>query len=292
MDKLDLSLDPTEIERELSVSKVWESKDWEEFLPHPIELRRAWLDSRREYRYYYSYTYERLGAEGHPAFINAAKNDDADWAPFNCRVPKPIPLYSALRCVYQCFVYGAQGIVHDRGWLSGNIALCLVPRAKKEECYYPNQLGIKLALRMAIRGVGLLLEFGAFQDGISYDANLLDRTDAVKRVKHTATTHRGGGKFRGGIAPVEVNPYVDPQWTFNSCEVDPSIWDADYIILVDDIYTPGNPIDPDCLEMIVNAHPDLKSGRVSKEELRQRIVLYTLARTRNRHMYTEGDELI
>lgn len=256
---------------EINVHEILSCWDWEDFLPArdpELQLRKVhWIKSRA--RCFYSYLYLRLGDEGHPAFINAAKNDKAQSV-FSYNVRTPIPLASALRCVYECFMYSLPRIAKDRKWTTGTVAVCIVPRAKREEHYHSNQLGIKFALQMAIKDLANTSSGLVFRDA----------TDAIKRVKNVVTTHGEFGNFVASPT-VEVYDIDDPDFMRKSCRVDCSLWQSDYVLLVDDIYTAGNPIDSQCLALILEANPKWQTGIASYSDAKWRMALYVLGVTDN-----------
>lgn len=250
--------------REIDVRGIFLCSDWRDFLPASdpelqlwkVHWRKSWV------RYFYSYLYLRLGDEGHPAFINAAKNDRAQNV-FSYNVPAPIPLVSALRCVNECFRYSLPKIAVKES-MSYPIGVCIVPRAKRDEHYYPNQLGIKRMLQLAIRQI----------------AGFVDLTNAIERVSNVPTTHGEHGAYKT-LPRIEV-PASEPDFMSKSCRIDPSLWDkVGSIILVDDLYTAGNPIDRATIKMIAQAHPDVISGRLDIEQVYDRMALYTLGVTKN-----------
>lgn len=248
---------------------------YRQFLPvTPIPLQKGLLFSKsEELFYYFSYRYYSLGnRDNHPAFINAAKNDMSKSV-FTYKVPKPIPVLDALRCVYECFIYSLPKIAEAEG-MRAPIAVCMVPRAKREEHYHSDQLGIKLMLQMAIADCQIRHHALGFEDA----------TDAIKRVKNTGTTHGAHGVFIGN--PLIEIP-VDSRGDFmrNSCEVDDSLLVGRDVILVDDIYTPGNPIDIAALGMVA-------SSLLKNPETDSKLALYTLGVTINSQFVSRGIEEI
>jgi predicted amidophosphoribosyltransferase len=106
------------------------------------------------------------------------------------------------------------------------LTVCVVPRAKEENSYKPDQ---KL-FRTTVRDVGLHV---GFLDGTSYIIRKID----------TKTTHLA----KAGIANDGNMPY--PGITKQTCILSQDIIDRD-ILLVDDIYTKTVNIDEDAIQAL------------------------------------------
>lgn len=115
--------------------------------------------------------------------------------------------------------------------LSGkhNLRVCVIPRAKREELYRPDQL----CLRATIQYVAQRLD--GFVDG----------THDIIRHTNTSTTHlaRNGHGGQGEL------PYVGI--TKDTCTISDDVVDQD-ILLVDDVYTKTVNIDEDCIQALLD----------------------------------------
>lgn len=109
----------------------------------------------------------------------------------------------------------------------GSLTVVGVPRSKKESSYNYNQMGLKRAIRAAIKG----------------NANLEDGMDYIVRHSDTCTTHLD----RCGCGGVGRKPY--PGITKDTCYLSSAIAGKD-ILLVDDIYTPTCGIDEDVISAL------------------------------------------
>lgn len=123
------------------------------------------------------------------------------------------------------------------------LLVCVVPRAKREEYYAPNQRLFRQTIQNVVR------HWGNFEDGTHY---ILRHTD-------TRTTHsdRSG---HGGSGP---KPYCGI--TSETCSISENVYGKD-ILLIDDLYTKGIGIDEDCIQTLYD------KGANS-------VVLYTIGRT-------------
>ena len=112
-----------------------------------------------------------------------------------------------------------------------NLTVCMVPRAKAETNYAPNQLLFKSTIRMVIPRI----------------AGMSDGLDYIIRHINTKTTH---------LPPNTPNynndgdrPY--PGITIDSCIIDNAVNGRD-ILLVDDLYTSGVNIDEDAIQALLD----------------------------------------
>lgn len=238
--------------------------DYETHLPKPIELFSYPLPVRQFGKYYgvdrayFNYEYLLLGAEGHPYFINAIKNDDA-LSEFSYKCPRPITIEEAYLCVRECLKYSLPLIISEREFEQPPM-LCYVPRSFKEEYYFENQLGFKRAIRDVANNEML--------------HEVIDGTDCIKRIKNMLPSHRrttGGGRYKveSGFGYPPLSPtvsYRTPNFMEQSCSVSSDVSGKD-IILVDDIYTTGVGIDEQAIILL------LEKGVKS-------VILYTIGRTR------------
>lgn len=109
------------------------------------------------------------------------------------------------------------------------IRVCVIPRAKRETHYRPDQL----YLRGTIQSV--VLSLARFEDG----------THDIIRHTDTKTTHRARWGY-GGDGPL---PYAGI--TKDTCTISDSIIGKD-ILLIDDLYTKTINIDEDCIQALID----------------------------------------
>lgn len=112
------------------------------------------------------------------------------------------------------------------------LTVCVVPRAKAEISYSPNQLLFKTTVRIAINQLGI---------------NFIDGTNYIERHTNTKTTHIRQvieGYINDGSAP-----YVGI--TNATCNISDDVIDKD-ILLIDDIYTRTVNIDEDAIQSLID----------------------------------------
>jgi predicted amidophosphoribosyltransferase len=112
------------------------------------------------------------------------------------------------------------------------MTVCVVPRAKAEDSYSPDQLLFKSTVRFSIE------QFDDFENG----------TDYIRRHTNTKTTH-----LKKSILNFQndgPNPF--PGITAETCHISSDVTGKD-ILLIDDIYTPGVNIDEDAIQALLNA---------------------------------------
>ncbi|MBN8691294.1 MAG: amidophosphoribosyltransferase [Armatimonadetes bacterium] len=180
-----------------------------------FEIRRNNFVSR-DIKGYYHVDYVRMGNPGNPDYLNVLKNDfgnrnDNDLS----RAIKS--LEAALDAFFGLFE-------HPDTW-----AVCVVPRAKSERMYRPEQQYFRAAVQSAVRRVG-------FVDGTLW----------ITRHTDTVTTHLNQSGYGGS----GHTPYVGI--TKATCHLSPDIAEK-RIVLVDDIYTPGVCIDEDAIQALLDA---------------------------------------
>jgi len=169
---------------------------------------------------YFHTPYTKMGNTGNPDYLNALKNTFNDFSQQKLQgAVKQLreALDAALPKVYQAV--GCKDLI-----------MCVVPRAKADGVYQPNQQLFKITVRAAIQQI----------DG------LVDGCDCIRRHTNTKTTH-----LRNTIANYNndgMAPY--PGITRQTCEIEPSIIGRD-VLLVDDIYTPGVNVDEDAIEALL-----------------------------------------
>lgn len=112
------------------------------------------------------------------------------------------------------------------------LTVCVVPRAKADNTYNPNQLLFKAGVRNAVITLG-----NSFIDGTNY----------IQRHTNTKTTHLR--------QPIEgynndgSNPYVGI--TNDTCNISNNVIGKD-ILLIDDIYTRTVNIDEDAIQALIS----------------------------------------
>ena len=113
--------------------------------------------------------------------------------------------------------------------LSGrnNLIVCVVPRAKAEVNYNPNQLYFKRTVSRVVKSL----------------EGFIDGTDYIIRKINTKTTHRARAGF-GGDGEM---PY--PGITVNTCDISPEVKEKD-ILLIDDLYTYSVNVDEDAIQAL------------------------------------------
>lgn len=115
--------------------------------------------------------------------------------------------------------------------LSGkqNLRVCVIPRAKRENSYRPDQLYLRATIQIAAQ------RLNGFMDG----------THDIIRHTNTATTHlaRSG---HGGLGEL---PYVGI--TKDTCSISDDVIGRD-ILLIDDLYTKTVNIDEDCIQALLD----------------------------------------
>lgn len=137
----------------------------------------------------------------------------------------------------------------DLNNFSREMTICIVPRAKMESYYHPNQLLFKKLIQYLITDM-------CFKDGSNY----------IMRRINTRTTHRkkknDGGEF----------PY--PGITKDTCKISDEVA-GKVILLIDDIYTKSVNVDEDIIQAL------LDKGAKS-------IIFYAVGKTVYRSTYYDG----
>ncbi len=110
-----------------------------------------------------------------------------------------------------------------------HLRVCVVPRAKSEQTYRPNQLYLRSTIQDVVQ------QLHGFGDG----------THDIIRHTHTSTTHLAR---RGNGGPGE-QPYVGI--TNDTCTISDEIIGKD-ILLIDDLYTKTVNIDEDCIQALID----------------------------------------
>lgn len=115
--------------------------------------------------------------------------------------------------------------------LSGkqNLRVCVIPRAKRENSYRPDQLYLRATIQIAAQ------RLNGFMDG----------THDIIRHTNTATTHLA----RSGHGGSGELPYVGI--TKDTCSISDDVIGRD-ILLIDDLYTKTVNIDEDCIQALLD----------------------------------------
>lgn len=149
------------------------------------------------------------------------------WTLKNDRSPFPDRLSNAQEQLKQILLSDLHAISRD---INGQrLIVCVVPRAKKESVYAPNQLYFKKVVCEVISGLS-----SKFINGIQH----------IKRHTNTRTTHLFG--MQGGDGP---SPYAGI--TKDTCTISPII-KGQNILLVDDVYTYSKNIDEDAIQALLD----------------------------------------
>lgn len=110
------------------------------------------------------------------------------------------------------------------------LTVCVVPRAKEEKSYEPNQLRFKSTVRAVVKQLN-----NGFCDGADY---IIRHTD-------TKTTHLFRSPSYAGNGP-----YPYPGITIDTCTISAMVKGRD-ILLIDDIYTETVNIDEDVIQALL-----------------------------------------
>jgi len=170
----------------------------------------------------YHVAYTGMGNQGNPDYLNDLKNT------FNSFSERKLQsAVQELRLVLQ------EDLPQIYRLLSFDvITVCVVPRAKAEAAYHPNQKLFRTTVQAAVAGRH------GFVDGTGY----------IRRHSNTRTTH-----LRKPIANyINDGPLPYLGITAETCEISPNIRGRN-ILLIDDIYTPSVNIDEDAINALRNA---------------------------------------
>ena len=113
-----------------------------------------------------------------------------------------------------------------------SLTVCVVPRAKADSTYRPNQLLFKATVRTAVHRLG---------------NGLVDGTNFITRHTNTKTTHLR--RPMEGFVNDGSDPY--PGISIDTCSFSANINGRD-ILLIDDIYTRTVNIDEDMIQALLN----------------------------------------
>lgn len=154
-------------------------------------------------------------------FINTLKNDRNIASDIISQFGYTIP--KAKEKLYEILTKDLKKIAEI--YSSVKLTIVVVPRAKRNECYTPNQLGFLLTIK----------KFVNENQDIFYDG-----TEYMLRVEDTETTHLTR-KYNS----------VYPGITEKTCFISEEVRGKD-ILLLDDIYTPSVNIDEDAIQALIN----------------------------------------
>lgn len=112
------------------------------------------------------------------------------------------------------------------------LTVCVVPRAKRDDYYHPNQLLFRENIKIILSVLSMTNDF-------------IDGTDFIKRHTNTKTTHLR--KAIEGFVNDGLSPY--PGISLDTCLFSKEIFGKD-ILLIDDIYTKTINIDEDMIQAL------------------------------------------
>lgn len=165
--------------------------------------------------------YTRMGNPGNPDYLNDLKNTFNNFSENKLR--------SAAQELQNALLEDLPLI--SRSLSVNPIVVCVVPRAKAENAYRPNQQLFRATVQEVIR--------------LAHD--LVDGTSYLRRHTNTKTTH-----LRNPVHNYKNDgsePY--PGITEQTCDISNEIAGKN-ILLIDDIYTPGVNIDEDAINALLN----------------------------------------
>ena len=167
-------------------------------------------------------SYTGMGRPGNPDYLNHLKNTFNDFSQNK--------LQSSAQELYH--VLSADLLKISQLSKSSSIVVCVVPRAKCENAYHPNQQLFRTTVQKTIMQV----------------PGLIDGTSYLYRHTNTKTTHlRRNVPNYNNDGP---DPY--PGITEKTCTISSHVKDKD-ILLIDDIYTHEVNIDEDAINALLNA---------------------------------------
>ena len=176
--------------------------------------KNSYLD--RDVKAYYNCDYVGYQQKGNPDFINRLKNMS--------KTHSEMDLVKDYIEVSERATKDLKTIITNENLV--DCVICVIPRSKAEKRYPQKQLMFKKAI-----------------SSIADSLELINGTDAIKRVKDTKTTHDWRLQDNTGEMPYKGI-------TKDTCEFNQSKIRNKNIILVDDIYTDGVNIAEDCLQTL------------------------------------------
>lgn len=168
--------------------------------------------------YFHDHYYGFSSVKNRLKYVNYLKNDCRD---FDAVIP-------------QCEDLAAKVLAEDLSELVkiyGSLTVCGIPRSKRESIYPAEMMGLKRAIRKAVRS----------------SPNLSDGLDYIIRHTNTLCTHMN---YRGNYGDDGETPR--PGLIRDTCRLSPEIAGKN-IVLVDDIYTAGVGIDEDGVQALLDA---------------------------------------
>ena len=168
---------------------------------------------------YYNFDYTSMSDPFNPKYLNILKNDRHDF--------NKDKLAEAVHRLIETLNSDLPEIVEDIG--AKKLAICVVPRSKREKIYSNNQLLFKYAIQLAIE---------------KYD-NIVDGTEYIKRVADTRTTHLDSTGHGGAGSMPSRGISKD------TCKFSDKIKGSS-ILLIDDIYTKTVNIDEDMIQALLD----------------------------------------
>ena len=193
--------------------------------------KNSYLD--RDVTAYYNCDYVGYQQKGNPDFINRLKNMSKSH--------NEMDLVKDYIEVSERATNDLRNIISNENLF--DCVICVVPRSKAEKSYPQKQLMFKKAI-----------------SSIADSLDVVNGTNAIKRIKDTKTTHNWRLEDNTGDMPYKGI-------TKDTCEFNQSKIRNKNIILVDDIYTQGVNIAEDCIQTL------LDFGAKS-------VILYVTAKTR------------
>lgn len=176
----------------------------------------------RHTKAFFHVPYTRMGNEGNPDYLNGLKNTFNNFS--------EAKLKSAVRDLRRTLLEDLPQIPQLLG--INPIVVCVVPRAKAENAYHPNQQLFRATVQEVIGSIN------GFVDGTSY---LLRHTDTkTTHLRNPVPNYRNDG------------PEPHPGITEETCDISTDVASKN-ILLIDDIYTPGVNIDEDAINALLNA---------------------------------------
>lgn len=171
---------------------------------------------------FYHVPYVGMGNPGNPDYLNTLKNT------FNSSCFKELD--GAIQELRNVLSSDFSQIIQSLGLPT--VTVCVVPRAKAESSYRPNQLLFRSTVRWVVG------QFDRFEDGTGY----------LRRHTTTKTTH-----LRKPIENYNNDgPMPYPGITAETCDISTNA-NGKHILLVDDIYTPTVNIDEDAIQALIGA---------------------------------------
>lgn len=174
---------------------------------------------RQDCRAFYHTVYVRMGNPGNPDYINTMKNTFGNFS--------TVRLNNAVQELRNALMADLPQIFKLLELPS--LTVCVVPRARAESNYRPNQLLFKSTVRHVVN------QLRNFHDG----------TDYIVRHTNTQTTHlRNTGVRDDGPEPYQGI-------TIDTCSISSNVRGRD-ILLIDDLYTKSVDIDEDAIQALFN----------------------------------------